>query len=244
VRSYTRHQLKQNAFAETTAETISWAVEHRSKLIAAAVVVAVVAAAALGIWAFVNYRDQQASGELAGALQKYNAPVRAAGEPASPEQLSYASGAERAKAANADFTRIADKYSFTRNGRIARYFEGITLHDMGDNSGAEKQLQQVAGSRDKEVASLAKLALASIYEDTNKTQQAIDLYKSLIEKPTTSVGKTTAQFELANLYEANHQPLEARKLYEQMQKDNPTSQIGQLAAQKLQTLRPPQPTQP
>ena len=152
MRSYTRHQLKENAFAETTADTISWAVEHRSKLVAAAVIVAIAAAAVLGVWAYVNYRNQQASDELAGALQKYNAPIRPAGEPPSPEVLSYASSAERAKAANADFTRIADKYSFTRNGRIARYFTGITLHDMGDNAGAEKQLQDVAGSRDKEVA--------------------------------------------------------------------------------------------
>ena len=238
MRSYTRHQLKENAFAETTADTISWAVEHRSKLTAAAIVVAVVAAVVLGGWAYVNYRDQQASQELSGALQKYQAPIRAAGEPASPEMLSYASAVERAKAANADFMRIADKYSFTRNGRMARYFAGITLHDMGDNAGAEKQLQRVAGSMDKEVGSLAKLALASLYQDGGKTQQAIDLYKGLIEKPTTSVGKTTAQFELANLYEANHQPLEARKLYEQMQKDNPTGSIGQLASQKLQTLHP------
>lgn len=241
MRSYTRHQLKENAFAETTADTISWAVEHRSKLVAAAVIVAIAAAAALGVWAYVNYRNQQASDELAGALQKYNAPIRPAGEPPSPEVLSYASSAERAKAANADFTRIADKYSFTRNGRIARYFTGITLHDMGDNAGAEKQLQDVAGSRDKEVRSLAKFALASIDQDAGKTQQAIDLYKSLIASPTTSVGITTAQFELANLYEANHQPLEARKLYEQMQKADPTGPVGQLAAQKLQTLRPPQP---
>ena len=241
MRSYTRHQLKENAFAETTADTISWAVEHRSKLVAAAVIVAIAAAAALGIWAYVDYRNRQASDELAGALQKYNAPIRPAGEPPSPEILSYASSAERAKAANADFTRIADKYSFTRNGRIARYFTGITLHDMGDNAGAEKQLQDVAGSRDKEVASLAKLALASIDQDAGKTPQAIDLYKSLIASPTTSVGITTAQFELANLYEANHQPLEARKLYEQMQKADPTGPVGQLAAQKLQTLRPPQP---
>ena len=129
MRSYTRHQLKENAFAETTADTISWAVEHRSKLTAAAIVVAIVAAVALGGWAFVNYRNQQASQELADALLKYQAPIRPAGEPASPEALSYASGVERAKAANAEFTRIADKYSFTRNGRIARYFAGITLHD-------------------------------------------------------------------------------------------------------------------
>jgi predicted negative regulator of RcsB-dependent stress response len=208
-----------------------------------AIVVAIVAALAIGGWAFVNYRNQQASQELSGALQKYQAPIRPAGEPANPQLLSYASGAERAKAANTDFTRIADKYSFTRNGRIARYFAGITLHDLSDNAGAEKQLQEVAGSSDKETASLAKLALASIDQDAGKTQQAIDLYKGLIEKPTTTVGKTTAQFELADLYENNHQPLEARKLYEQMQKDNPTGPVGQIAAQKLQTLRPPQPQQ-
>jgi predicted negative regulator of RcsB-dependent stress response len=239
VRSYTRHQLKENAFAETTADTISWAVGHRSKLTAAAIALAVVAAVVVGGWAYVNYRNQQASQALADALMKYQAPIRPAGEPASPEVLSYASGAERAKAANAEFTAVAGKYSFTRNGRIARYFAGVTLHDMGDNAGAEKQLQEVAGSSfDKETGSLAKLALASIYQDTGKTQQAIDLFKALMEKPTTSVGKTTAQFELANLYENNHQPLDARKIYEQMQKDYPTSPVGQLAAQKLQTLHP------
>jgi tetratricopeptide (TPR) repeat protein len=240
VRSSTRHQLKQNSFAETTVEAISWTKEHEKTLTAAAIVVAVIVALAIGGYAFVNYRNQQASQELSSALQKYNAPIRPAGQPASPLELSYATGAERAKVANADFARIADKYSFTRNGRIARYFEGITLHDMGDNSGAEKQLQQVAVSWDKETASLAKLALASIDQDAGKTQQAIDLYKALMEKPTTTVGKTTAQFELANLYESNHQPLEAIKIYEQMQKDYPTSPVGQLASQKLQTLRPPQ----
>ncbi len=123
MRSYTRHQLKENAFAETTADTISWAVEHRAKVMAAVIVIAVVAAAAFGIWAFIDYRNQQASDELSGALLKYNAPIRPAGEPPSPEMLSYASSAERAKAANVDFSRIADKYSFTRNGRLARYFQ-------------------------------------------------------------------------------------------------------------------------
>lgn len=252
MRSTTRHQLKQNTFAETTVETISWAKEHEKQLTAVGIVVAIIIALAIGVYAFLNYRNQKASEELAGALQKYNAPIRPEGEPASPLQLSYTSNAERAKAANADFKNIADKYTFTRNGRIARYFEGVTYHNMGDDAAAEKQLQEVSNGWDKQIGSLAKLALASIYQDSGKSQQAIELYKALIEKPTTTVGKTTAQFELANLYETSHQPVEAIKIYEQMQKDAPTSPVGQMAAQKLQTLRPPQmmqqqptmPTQP
>jgi predicted negative regulator of RcsB-dependent stress response len=237
VRSYTRHQLKQDSFRTSTTETISWAVEHRSKVTAAVVAVVVVLAVLIGGWAFINYRDQQASSELAGAMQKYDAPIRPAGTPASPEMLSFGSIQERAQAASADFTHIANKYSFTQSGRVARYFAGVTLHEMGDNTGAEKDLQDVAGSRYQEIASLAKLALASIYHDTNRDPQAIEIYKQLADHPTLSVGKSTAQFLLASLYEEANQPDQARKLYQQMQKENPSSPAAQMAGQRLQALK-------
>ena len=237
MRSYTRHQLKQDSFRTSTTETISWAVEHRSKVTAAVVAVAVLLAVIIGGWAYVNYRDQQGRSELAGAIQKYDAPIRPAGTPATPDMLSFGSIQERAKAANGDFTRIAGKYSFTQSGRVARYFAGVTLHDMGDNAGAEKDLKEVADSRYKEIASLAKLALASIYHDTNRDPQAIEIYKQLADHPTVSVGKSTAQFLLASLYEEVHQPDEARKLYQQMQKEGPSSPAAQMAAQRLQALK-------
>jgi predicted negative regulator of RcsB-dependent stress response len=237
VRSYTRHQLKQDSFRTSTTETISWAVEHQSKLIAAGIVIAVVAAAVLGGWWYVDYRDQQAQLQLAQAIEKFNAPVRPAGTPAAPDMLSFASAQERAKVTNAEFTRIADKYSFTGSGHVARYFAGITLHDMGDNAGAEKDLKDVAGSRDKEIASLAKVALAGIYHDTNRDPEAIALYKDLADHPTASVGKSAAQFLLASLYEESHQPDQARALYQQMQKESPASPVAQLASQKLQALK-------
>ncbi len=237
MRSYTRHQLKQDSFRTSTTETISWAVEHRSKVTAAVVAVVVVLAVLIGGWAYINYRDQQASSELAGAIQKYNAPIRPAGEPATPDMLSFGSIQERGKAANADFTHIAGKYSFTQSGRVARYFAGITLHEMGDNAAAEKDLKEVADSRYKEIASLAKLALAAIYHDTNRDPQAIEIYKQLADHPTLSVGKSTAQFLLASLYEEDNQPDQARKLYQQMAKENPSSQAAQMANQRLQALK-------
>ncbi|MGB8770383.1 MAG: tetratricopeptide repeat protein [Candidatus Korobacteraceae bacterium] len=237
MRSYTRHQLKQDSFRTSTTETISWVVENRSKLVTAGVAVVVLLAVLLGGWAYVNYRDQQARSELAGAIQKYEAPIRPPNTPATPGTLSFGSIQERAKAANADFTRIADKYSFTQSGRVARYFAGITLHDVGDNAGAEKDLKEVADSRYKEIASLAKLALASIYHDTNRDPQAIEIYKQLADHPTASVGKSTAQFLLASLYEEDHQPDQARTLYQQMAKENPSSPAAQMAAQRLQALK-------
>jgi len=244
VRSSTRHQLKTDEFRATTVETLDWAAENQSTLITAAVVVAVILAVIIGGWTYVNYRNQQGRGMLSSAIDKYNAPIRPAGQPATPDQLSYASGAERAKAANAEFSQVAQKYSFTQSGRIAHYFEGITLRDMGDTAGAEKQLNEVASSWDKNMAGLAKLALAGLYANANQTAKAIDLYKQLIDHPSNSVGKWTPQFELADLYQANNQPQDARKLYEQLQKESPTSPVGQAATQKLQALGPAPAAQP
>jgi len=240
VRSYTRHQLKQDSFTTSTAETITWAVEHRSKLIAAGVALAVILAVLGGGWAYVSYRDQQASAELAQAIQKYNTPVRPAGTPATPDVPSYASTQERDKTTNAEFDRIASKYSFTQSAQVARYFAGVTARDLGDNATAEKDLQQVAASRYHEIASLAKLALASVYHDTNRNPQALDIYKQMIDHPTVSVGKSTAQLALATLYESIGQPNDARHIYEQMQKESPGTAVAQLAVQRLQALGKPQ----
>jgi len=238
VRSSTRHQLKTDEFRETTVETLNWASEHSSTLIATGIVAVIVLAAIIGGWAYVNYRNQQAHGGLAAAIDKYNAPILPAGQTAPPDTVTYPSAQERSKAANAAFAQIANQYSFTQSGRIARYFEGITFRDMGDNSSAERELSAVASSHDHDVAGLAKLALAGLYQDTNQTAKAIDVYKQLIDHASPSVGKWTAEFQLAELYQSNNQLDDARKLYEDLQKESPTSPVGQVATQRLQSMRP------
>jgi len=237
LRSYTRHQLKQDAFAASTAETISWAVEHRSGLIATGVTVVVILALIGGAWGYILYRDQQAAAELSQAIQKYSYPVRPAGTPATPDIPSYGSSQERDKVANAEFTRIADKYRFTQSAAMARYFAGVTARDLGDNATAEKDLLEVANGRYHEIASLAKMGLAAVYHDTNRNLDAVDIYKQLIDHPTASVGKNAAQLALASLYEAMAQPDEARHIYEQLQKASPGTAVAQIATQKLQTLK-------
>ena len=185
-----------------------------------------------------DYRDQQAQSQLSAAIEKYSAPIRPAGEPPNPEMMSFASAQERAKVTNPpNLPALPISTHLPRSGRVARYFAGITFRELGDNANAEKDLKDAADSRSKEIGSLAKLALAGLYHDTNRDPQAIAIYKELADHPTASVGKGTAQLLLASLYEESHQPDQARTIYQQMQKESPGGPIAQLATQKLQAMK-------
>ena len=84
---------------------------------------------------------------------------------------------------------------------------------------------------------MAKLALAALDGNTNRTKDAVALYQELINKPTASVSTVTAQLQLAELYQTSNQPLDAKRIYEQIKKDNPSTEAGQLATQKLTELK-------
>jgi len=132
---------------------------------------------------------------------------------------------------------IVDKYPHTRTADMAHYFLGVTAANLSDNAAAERNFKLVISNGNREVAAVAKSALASLYAQTNRTKEAIALDQELINKPTASVSKITAQLQLAELYQASNQPTEAKRIYEQIKKDNPAGEAGQLATQKLSELK-------
>jgi predicted negative regulator of RcsB-dependent stress response len=241
VRAETRHRLKEDKFSRATigaAEaTVHWSEEHKSKLIVGALVLAVLLAAIFGGWYYLNRQDQKASMLLNQAVRTMDTQLRPAGTPAQPDNPSFASAKERTTEAHKQFQAIADQYPHTRTGEFARYFLGLTSSQLGDNTSAERDLKAVVSSHNEDLAALAKLALAGVYRDSNRTKDAIDIYNQLIVKPTRSVGKTTAQIELAETYSSTQQPAEAKRVYEQIQKENPASEVAQIATQRLQQLK-------
>ena len=241
MRAETRHQLKQDRFSRTTIDvaekTVHWSAEHQAKLLVAGAIVLVLAAIVIGGWYYLNQQDQKASVDFSRAIRTLDTPVRPPNMPPQPDNPSFASSKERATAAHKQFQEIADKYPHTHAADFAHYFLGLTSSDMGDNAAAERELQQVASYRNADLSALAKFALATVYRNTNREKEAIDVYKQLIAKPTATVSKVAAQMELAATYQAANQPLEAKRLYEQIQKENPASDAGQLASAKLQELK-------
>ncbi|AXC10898.1 hypothetical protein ACPOL_1552 [Acidisarcina polymorpha] len=225
----TRHALKEDKFVQATTTGLSWIELHRNTVIRASIAFVVVLAAVIGATAYYEHRSAEASVALGQALEIYNSPLRQPGE---PEDGSYKTIADRAKAANQQFTDVANKYGSLEAGRTARYFIGLTDIDLGKPGEAETNLKQVANSYHKDLASLAKIALAGLYVQTGKTAQAIDLYKEIIAKPTDTVPASAAQLQLAQVYEKTD-PQQAKQIYAVLKDKDKATAAGQIASQKL-----------
>jgi hypothetical protein len=227
----TRHALKHDRLVDATKTSVDWFQENRSTVIRAGV--AAVICLAILIAGSVVYSNRSAAADLAfgEAMDTYNAPLTQPGQPPNPGETTFASAKQRATLANQQFVDLANKYGFFEAGKSARYFAGLTAMDLGQTGAAEGYLTKVADGHDAPLASLAKLALANLYQQTNRSSQAVVLYNQLIAKPTSTVPADAAQLQLAALYEKTN-PTQANKIYAQLKTSKTAA--GQIATQKLQ----------
>jgi tetratricopeptide (TPR) repeat protein len=231
VDTQTRHALKQDKFVTATTSSLEWIGEHRSNVLAWAVGAVVVMAIIVSGFFVYQKRDAAANQLLGQAMDIYETSLTQPNQPAEPGMKTYATAADRAKAANPLFRQTADQYGWLSAGEMARYFAGVTELDMGQQSTAEADLEKA--THNANLAALAKIALANLYEQTGRGSMAVTEFKDVIAHPTTTVPKAAAQLQLAQMYETT-QPQEARRLYAEIKDQNKDTQAGQIATQKLQ----------
>jgi tetratricopeptide (TPR) repeat protein len=231
VDTQTRHALKKDKFAQATASSVSWVSGHRSgvlRWVIAAVVLLAVAIAALIFW---TKRTDAADNALGSALDVYTAPLAAPGAP--PEANTYTAAADRSRAANKQFVAVAQQYGWLPEGTKAHYFAGITYQELGQTASAESELKIAAGSWDRNLANLSKVALAAVYHQSARDPQAIDLYNQIVAKPSETVTAGVAQLDLADLYVAENNTKQARDIWAKLKDSDKDGEAGSIATQKL-----------
>ena len=232
-----RKELKQDKIHD--------ALEHGAEAVyshsqAAAILIAVAIAAVLvyGGWKFYNDRQTVlASAALDDAMKVYNAPIRQPNVPVEPGELTYSDTQTRSQEALQKFTAVADKYPRTNPGRLARYYEALTLLDLEKQNQALEALKKVAGGSDKELSAMAQYQMATIYARTGKTDEAIKTYRALADKKSALVPRPLVLLELADLLRLSN-PVEAANLYQQVKKDYPSPTVSERADRGLDTLAP------
>jgi tetratricopeptide (TPR) repeat protein len=231
VDTQTRHALKKDSFAEATASSVSWLSGHRSGVVRWVIIAVVVLVVVVGSLVFWSLRSSAAEAALGAALDAYNSPLAQPGAPA--ESGVYSTASDRSRAANQQFAAIASQYGWLPEGAKAHYFAGVTYEELGQNASAETELKAAAGSWDRNLANLAKLALAGLYHQTARDAQAIDLYNALAAKPSETVPAAVAQLDLADLYAAGGKQDQARALWAKVKDADKDGAAGSIAAQKL-----------
>ena len=105
--------------------------------------------------------------------------------------------------------------------------------EAGQTQAAEETLKKAADGWNKNIAGLAKMALAQLYRNTGRDAQAIELYNDLSAHPTTTVPYGMTQLQLAELYQNEGKTDQAKKVYATLKDKDPKGPAGQIAAEKL-----------
>jgi tetratricopeptide (TPR) repeat protein len=231
VDTQTRHALKGDKFAQATVSSFSWLSGHRSGVLSwiiTAVAIVIVLGGGLAYW---NVRTTAADLALGAAMDIYIAPLAQPGAP--PETGVYPTANERSKAANEKFVAVAKDFGLLPEGSKAHYFAGVTYQELGQTASAETELKSASGSWDRNLANLAKLALANLYHQSGRDSQAIEIYTALAAKPSETVSAGVAQLDLADLYAAQGKQDQARTLWAKVKDADKDGAAGSIAAQRL-----------
>ncbi len=234
-RHISRKELKRNEFRDTLehgAEALA-AHERLAILLGSAVLALVIV---IFGWRFYSQRQTaRASAELAEAMKVYNARIRAANEPAGPDEITYVEEKNKYSDAAKKFSEVAKAYPRTQPGRVAKYYAGLSLAQMDRNEEAERELKEVESSGDETLAPLARFQLAQIYEKTDRAEQALKIYQQLAEHPAMFVPRAVVLLKMADL-QARSNPAESARLYNQVKSEFPDGPAAQAADQALQLL--------
>jgi tetratricopeptide (TPR) repeat protein len=210
---------------------MSWVSGHRAGVVKWSITAGIALVVVVGALVFWSMQTSAADKALGTALDTYDSQLAQPGAPV--EAGTYATAAERSKAANQQFADVASKYGWLPEGTKAHYFAGVTDEELGQNAQAETELKTAAGAWDKNLANLAKLALAGLYQRTQRDQQAIDIYNELTAKPSATVSANVAQLDLADLYVSQGKQDQARTLWAKIKDSDKEGAAGSIAAQKL-----------
>jgi lipopolysaccharide biosynthesis regulator YciM len=126
---------------------------------------------------------------------------------------SFPSQEAKDSAALKAFGDLAAASPGTPEGQIAEYYLGSIAADQGKLAEAETHFRTVAQKADANYASLAKLALVSIYFADGRNDDGDKILRDLMAHPTLFVSKDEAAITLARQL-IRRNPPEARKLLE------------------------------
>ena len=240
-----RDRQQPDPFVLATENSVQWVKgNRRPTLLIGGLAVLLMLVLSVG-YSIYQHRTAQAQTAFGEAMHIYQTPLVRPDQPLPPGMNAFNTAKERAQKANTQFVQVARQFGLTEPGRLAEYFAGLTYMEAGQNGPAEETLEKVSKGFNGDTAALGKMALAQLYQQTGRNEQAVVLYQQLAKGHASTVPPGLAQLQLADLYSTEGRSEEARHIYAEL-KDHDKDATGKLgvAAQVASEKLNPQPAAP
>ena len=192
-----RKELNHDEFLETLEHGAAAVVSHQGQVWLYGAILLAVLLGVFGYRYYIQRQSARASVELADAMKIYDARIRTPNEPAQPGELTYVDKKNKFGDAAQKFGQVAGRYPRTQPGRVARYYDALSLEQLERYAESEKDFQALESSGDEGFAALADFQLAQIYDKTGKGPQAVQEYQKLADKPSMFVPKQIVLIDIA-----------------------------------------------
>jgi TolA-binding protein len=234
--SLSRKELRKDEVRETLSHGAQAVFAHQQQIWVYGGIALLVALAVLGWRFYTQKQTAKGTAALADAMKVYQARIRTAAEPAQPDETTYLDEKNKYGDAEKKFTEVANRYSRTRPGQLARYYAALSMEKLNRYGEAENDLKALESGSDESLSALARFKLAQVYDEDGKGSQAVQLYQQLSNKPSLFVPKPIVLLALADHYSGSD-PAQAAKLYKQVKDEFPDTQAAQQADERLQVLQ-------
>lgn len=234
----TRKEIKEDAIQDALTQVYDGLAKNTKVLMGVALALALVAAGVYAWQVFSSGRSDEIQQRFAEALDVYHAPLASEVSPdAEKPKIQFETAAERNGKALEAFSALAKDFSGTRVGAFSQYYVALVEHDMGQNDKATTDLEAlIASSPEPEVAALARNALASFHLAAGETQQAIAVWKTMVDSPPQKFPVDGVLANLARAYEEVGDKEEALKLYRRLVAEFPQNSEARQFQSKVDFL--------
>jgi TolA-binding protein len=234
-----RHHLKENELAHLAGAARDAVESRKNLLLPALIAIVVVAAGAIGYFAWRGRVEGRAHTLLAEALIVGDArigPPAATGQPSTG--LSFNTVREKNQAALTKFKVVADQYPSTEAGLFARYREGTTFMALGTPASAVTSYQQVIDRGGNSLyAQMAKLGLAEAQAQTGQYDAAINALKDLSQRNDSQIPLDGVLIRLGRTYLDAGKTTEAEQTFNRIVSEFPDSPFMADARRELDQLK-------
>jgi len=249
MKRHERHHLKENELIHSIEATRDFVEARRREI--GIVLIAVVVIAAVVIGAVIYRQQSQSRGVelLAEAMVALNARVVPAGATAAGEDIpaaaslgatgSFATEAAKLNAALPKLQAAADAYPDSNAGITARYHLAGALAALGRHEEAVKQFDEVArrAGNSSLYGRMARMGRADTQARAGQVDAAITTWKEMASSTSGEFPVDAILMELARAYAQKGDREEARKTFNQLIEQHPTSPYTPEARAELENLK-------